>query len=321
MVNESLPRHVMTVTGALDAAALGVTDAHEHLFLRSPALAGAELDDVEKITDEVAAARGGGLQSFVELTPIGLGRRPDVLRRVSAATGAQIIAATSYHRDAHYRPGHWVLDATDELLFERMLADLEVGMHPADWTDASPPPDTARAGVIKVGASYQHVSTQERRRLVAATEAARLSGVAIVCHTEVGTCGGEIADTVDRAGIALDQLVLAHMDRNPDADVHSELLGRGVYLVYDTPGRIKYQPDSVLIELIDDMLTAGFGAQLLLGLDLGRSEYWRSYGGGPGLGYLMETFVPRLERRIGADAVRVMLVDNPARAFAVRAVP
>lgn len=320
MVKDAPPRHVMTVTGALDAVALGVTDSHEHLFLRSPALAGAELEDVEKVTEEVTAARAGGLQSFVELTPIGLGRRPDLLRQVAAATGASIIAATGYHRDAHYRPGHWVLDATDELLFERMLADLEVGMHPADWTDASPPPDIARAGVIKVGASYQHVSAHERRRLLAATEAARLSGVAIVCHTEVGTCGDEIADMVDHAGIALDQLVLAHMDRNPDAELHRELLGRGVYLVYDTPGRIKYQPDSVLIQLIDDMVTAGFGAQLLLGLDLGRSEYWRSYGGGPGLGYLMHTFVPRLERRVGDDAVRAMLVNNPARAFAVRAV-
>lgn len=320
MVDQAPPLQVMTVTGALDAAALGVTDSHEHLFLRSPALPGSELEDVEKVTDEVAAARGSGLQSFVELTPIGLGRRPDTLRQVSAATGAPIIAATGYHRDAHYRPGHWVLDATDELLFARMLADLEVGMHPADWTDASRPPDSARAGVIKVGASYQHISAHERRRLLAATEAARVSGVAIVCHTEVGTCGAEVADLVEDAGIPLDQLVLAHMDRNPDADVHRELLGRGVYLVYDTPGRIKYQPDSVLIQLIEDMVTAGFGAQLLLGLDLGRSEYWRSYGGGPGLGYLMQTFVPRLERRIGSDATRAMLAGNPPRAFAMRAV-
>ena len=310
----------MTVSGPLNAARLGITDAHEHLFLRSPALSGAELDDVNRVTQEVAAARAGGLQSFVELTPIGLARRPDLLRQVSATTGAAIVAATGYHRDAHYRPGHWVLDAADELLLDRMLVDLQVGMHLADWMDASPPPDDARAGVIKAGASYQHVSKHERQRLLAATEAARRSGVAIVCHTEVGTCGGQIADMVDRAGIALDRLVLAHMDRNPDAELHSELLARGLYLVYDTPGRIKYQPDSVLLGLIEQMVVAGFGAQLLLGLDLGRNEYWRSYGGGPGLGYLMETFVPRLERRIGADAVGSILVNNPARAFAVRAV-
>jgi phosphotriesterase-related protein len=56
----------------------------------------------------------------------------------------------------------------------------------------------------------------------------------------------------------------------------------------------------------------------MLGLDLGRREYWRAHGGGPGLRYLMERFVPRLEKRIGVEAVRRMLVDNPARAYALR---
>ena len=41
------------------------------------------------------------------------------------------------------------------------------------------------------------------------------------------------------------------------------------------------------------------------------------YGGGPGLTYLMGTFVPRLRTRIGEDAVRMILVDSPARAFAM----
>jgi predicted metal-dependent phosphotriesterase family hydrolase len=33
--------------------------------------------------------------------------------------------------------------------------------------------------------------------------------------------------------------------------------------------------------------------------------------------YLMERFVPRLERRIGADATRRILIENPARAFSL----
>lgn len=310
---------VMTVLGPRPAASLGVTDAHEHLFLRSPALAGQELEDVDLAIAEIRDAQAGGLRAFVELTPIGLGRRPELMRQVSEQTGAPIIAATGFHRDAHYRQGHWVLDATDDVLLARMLADLREGMHPTDWeTDAGATLDTARSGVIKVGASYQHVSAQERRRLEAAIEAARLTGVAIVCHTEVGTCGDEIADAVAGAGVGLERLVLAHMDRNPDAELHRELLARGLLLVYDTPGRIKYQPDSVLLDLIADVVAAGYGGQVMLGLDLGRREYWSSHGGGPGLGYLMEKFVPRLERRIGAQAVRRVLVDNPAQAFAIR---
>jgi phosphotriesterase-related protein len=240
------------------------------------------------------------------------------MREVSTATGASVIAATGYHRDAHYRAGNWVLDASDDLLLERMLTDLREGMHPNNWEGADEALDQARAGVIKCGASYQHISGNERRRLEAAAEAARQCGVAVVVHAEVGTVGDEIADVLAGGGAAADQVVLAHMDRNPDAELHADLLSRGMFMVYDTPGRIKYQPDSALLTLIENVLDAGFGGQILLGLDLGRREYWRAYGGGPGLGYLMERFVPRLQRRIGADAVRRLLVDNPARAFALR---
>ena len=63
---------------------------------------------------EVREAQASGIQAFVELTPIGLGRRPDLMRRVAADTGAAVIAATGYHRDAHYPPGHWVHDASSK---------------------------------------------------------------------------------------------------------------------------------------------------------------------------------------------------------------
>jgi predicted metal-dependent phosphotriesterase family hydrolase len=43
----------------------------------------------------------------------------------------------------------------------------------------------------------------------------------------------------------------------------------------------------------------------------------RAYGGGPGLRYLMERFVPRVRRRIGDAATDAILSANPARAFAL----
>src|SRR3989442_4241866 len=50
-------RSVITVRGPVPAASLGVTDAHDHLFLRTPALPGQEFDDLELSTAEVRAAR------------------------------------------------------------------------------------------------------------------------------------------------------------------------------------------------------------------------------------------------------------------------
>jgi len=107
------------------------------------------------------------------------------------------------------------------------------------------------------------------------------------------------------------------MDRNPDLELHIELAERAVTLEYDTVGRIKYRPDSQLLDLIEGMVEAGHANRILLGLDLGQRDYFRAYGGGPGLVYLMETFVPRLRKRIGSPATDRILVDNAAGVFAM----
>jgi predicted metal-dependent phosphotriesterase family hydrolase len=307
---------IVTVLGPIAPHELGATDAHDHLFLRSPLLKGQEFDALDKAIDEVGGAARGGLQAIVEVTPIGLGRRPAKMRAVAEATGLRIVGATGYHRDAHYDEGHWVRDAPVELLAKRILADLQQGMHPDDWLGEAPL-DAARAGVIKAGASYQRISAPEERRLIAAAIGSRETGAPILVHTEIGTCGLEIIELLTREGVKADRIILAHLDRNPDLELHSQIAARGVTLEYDTPGRIKYRPDSQLLDLIVGMVHAGHSDAMMLGLDLGQRDYFRAYGGGPGLTYLMETFVPRLRNRVADAAVRKILVETPARAFAM----
>jgi phosphotriesterase-related protein len=310
---------VMTVTGPVPGSSLGVTNAHDHLFLRSPAMPGQEFDDVDRSSREVIDAASHGLRTIVEMTPIGLGRRPDLLRAVATASGVTIIGATGYHRDTHYPDDHWVAEASVELLAERIVADLEDGMHPADWTDEGIALDAARAGAIKAGASYHHISGRERRRLEAAAIGSRRTGAAILVHTEVGTAGHEIVDLLEGCGVAADRIILSHLDRNPDAELHAEIASRGVTLEYNTLGRTKYHPDSTVLDLIGEMVAAGHGDRIMLGCDLGRRDYFRAYGGGPGMAYLLTTFVPRLRRRIGDTATDAILVANPARVYALAA--
>ena len=182
------------------------------------------------------------------------------------------------------------------------MADLRDGMHPPDW-EGEAPPDAARAGVIKVGASYQHVSAGERRRLeAAAIGSATVRGGRSSSTRRSARSATRSSTSSRRPAPRADRIVLAHLDRNPDLELHGEIVARGVSLVYDTIGRIKYRPDSVLLDLIEGMVAAGHGDRLVLGLDLGPRDYYRAYGGGPGLRTLMSTFVPRLRRRIGDEA-------------------
>jgi phosphotriesterase-related protein len=309
--------HVVTVLGPRPGASLGVVDAHEHLLVDSPGLPGQEFTDPVLSADEVLDGKASGIGTIVEMTPIGLGRRPAGLREIAEATDVPVIAASGYHRDAHYPAGHWVYGAPVEVLADRIVTDLTVGMHPADWDDPSLPLDPARAGAIKGGASYHHVSPAERRRLEAIGGASAATGAGILVHCEIGTAAHEIVDVLESAGARADRIALAHMDRNPDPEVHAGIAARGVTLEYDTVGRTKYHPDSVVLDLIEAVAAAGHLDRLMLGLDLGTRELHRAYGGGPGLRYLMTAFAPRLRRRLGdADAARILVI-NPARFYAI----
>lgn len=309
--------HVITVTGPRPLDVLGVVDAHDHLLLDSAGMPGQAFTDPAKAVEEVLEGRATGIGTIVEMTPIGLGRDPAGLRAIAMATGVAIIGASGYHRDAHYPAGHWVHAATVETLADRIVADLRVGMHPADWTDPGRPPDAARAGAIKGGASYHHISRSERRRLEAIAGASATTGAAILVHSEVGTAAHEIIDLLESAGTQASRIALAHLDRNPDWELHAEVAARGVTLEYDTIGRTKYHPDSVVLDLIERLAAAGHADRIVLGLDLGARSYLRAYEGGPGLRYLMTAFAPRLRRRLGDDAATRILVGNPARFYAV----
>ncbi|MER6984097.1 phosphotriesterase, partial [Streptomyces carpinensis] len=85
---------VRTVLGDVLPGALGVTDAHDHLFLHSPQLPGRELADATAARAELAAFRAAGGRSVVQWTPYGLGRRAADLPLLSRAAGVHVVCAT-----------------------------------------------------------------------------------------------------------------------------------------------------------------------------------------------------------------------------------
>ncbi len=304
---------IETVQGPVEAAALGAVDAHEHLFLRTPALPGDDFDDLDRMVAEVADVRRSGIGTVVDLTPIGLGRDPRKLAALSSRTGVHVVAATGFHRDAHYPAGHWVYREPVETLVEVVTTDLTQGMDARDWQGPTPDPTPHRAGVVKVGMSYQRISAAEDRRMAAGAEAAARARVAVAVHCEIGTMGHEALDRLAAAGVPADRVMLAHLDRNPDPALHAELADRGAYLLYDTVGRVKYRPESALLALIAEVGAAGHGDRILLGTDVGRRGMLRAYGGGPGMDVLGVRFLPRLARELGQPVVDQIMRTNPAR--------
>ncbi|MCP2322909.1 phosphotriesterase-related protein [Hamadaea flava] len=306
---------MQTVLGTVPADRLGRVDAHEHLFLRTPALPGDEFDDLDRMVEEAGDVRSAGIGTIVDLTPIGLGRDPVKLAALSERTGVHVVAASGFHRDAHYPAGHWVYRESVEVLAEVVTADLTTGMDARDWQGPRPAPTPHRAGIVKLGASYQRISPAEARRLEAGGQAAARAGVPVAVHCEIGTMAYAILDRLAATGVPASRVLLAHLDRNPDPELHADLAARGAWLLYDTVGRVKHRPESALLDLIEAMAATGHGDRLLLGTDVGRRGMLRAYGGGPGMAVLGEQFLPRLAARLGNSFVEQVMVANPAVAL------
>jgi phosphotriesterase-related protein len=290
---------IRTVLGDIDPGLLGPCDAHEHLFLDTPAQPGEEFLDRGKAVEEARMLHAAGAAAVVDWTPIGLGRDLDGLERVARETGLHVIAATGLHRDAHYVADDPLRAAGVDELAARFVAELR-----------------DRCGVVKAGASYHHLTPFEEKAFAAAAVAHAETGAPVCVHTQHGTMGLALVERLDRLGVPPSAVVLAHVDRNPDAGEHAETASTGASLQLDGPGRAKYWPDSTILRLIADLAGAGHADRLLLGGDTGRRGMLRAYGGGPGMDYVFARFKPRLERELGTELADRIFVANPARAFA-----
>jgi phosphotriesterase-related protein len=290
---------IRTVLGDIRPDELGPCDAHEHLFLDTPAQPGDEFLDVDKAVEEARSLVAAGARSLVDWTPLGLGRDLDGLARVARETGLHVVAATGLHRDAHYVPEDWYRTAPVDELADRFTAELE-----------------DRCGIVKLGASYHHLTPFEQKAFEAGAEAHKRTGAPVCVHTQHGTMGLGIVERLRDLGVPPSSVVLAHVDRNPDPGEHAETAATGATLQLDGPGRTKYWPDSTILQLIADLAERGHAGRLLLGGDTGRRNMLRAYGGGPGLDYVFARFKPRLERELGAELSEQIFVANPARAFA-----
>lgn len=319
MINDRTLPVVRTVLGDLDPGQLGRTDYHDHLFQVSPLLPGDELDDEQASGVEAGSLHAAGFSTLVEPTPIGLGRRPEALARISRITGLRVVATTGAHREAHYGAGHWLLDCNEDELAEAFCRDVLDWMPVADTcrvgsgVACTPGGAPVRAGVVKIGIDYWRITDFEHRVLAAAGSCHRRTGAAVMVHLEFGSAAFEVLDALRLVGVPGSAVVLAHADRNPDPGLHTELVAAGAYLGYDGWARHRQWPDSVLLDCLIKVAEAGGRDRLMIGGDVARRTRYRGYGGMPGLAYLGERVVPRLSALGSPDLTDAVLVRNPAR--------
>ncbi|WP_067175323.1 phosphotriesterase family protein [Microtetraspora niveoalba] len=336
----------LTVTGPVDPATLGETLMHEHVFvdLRRPprfhrpgedAPEAAEpltlanlarvrhgspnadndvMGDFDEMLAEVAAFAHSGGRTIVEVSPIGLGRDPEALSRLSRASGLNIVMGGGWYTPA-FHPEDMGERTVDDLA-DVIVRDIAVG---ADGTGV-------RSGVIgEVGAESAPLTGDELKSVRASGRASRITGAPVTFH--VGGVGEEkfrVLDILDEEGVAPSNVVMGHAaDVLADAPFAERLLARGVFVEFDflaSPGspwgHLVLMSDHKVVRGIADLIERGHARQIVLGHDVCQKIQLKRYGG-KGYDYIHRHFLPAL-RRLGVseEAIHTIMVENPARALA-----
>ncbi len=340
---------VQTVRGLVDPSDLGPTMTHEHLLLDLRCLldpapqelgeAWADapltmanrhdavhhpqtniddllLDDEAVAIDEVSRYRAAGGGTLVDTTPIGIGRSPAALQRISLNTGVHVTMGTGWYVEQCQPPE--IATTPEERLADDMVAEIDDGV---DGTGVN----AGHIGEIGCGGP----TALELKVLRAAADAQRRTGAMLSIH-QVWTPGDtrtvhELLDIVEAAGGDPRRTILGHMDRTgQDRGLQTSLLERGVTIEYDLFGyeqshsNWRRTPPSDAQRILDLkwLVEAGFGDQLVVAQDICFKTMTATYGGW-GFAHILRRVVPGM-RQLGLtdDAIDGILVRTPARLLA-----
>ena len=156
----------ITTLGPKSANELGMILPHEHVFVdlrtgNPPGFAEADPADVIALMGpELDRARQVGVTLLVECTPVGVGRRADILKAVSEAAQFPLMVPTGIYREP-WIPA-WAHRAGEDELYDWMLGELQGEIEGSG----------VQAGWIKLSAGDDGVTGLEAAILRAAARAA-----------------------------------------------------------------------------------------------------------------------------------------------------
>jgi phosphotriesterase-related protein len=309
---------IVSVLGPLHRAELDYVDAHDHLVAHAPADVVAEdsdlaLEEPERVVADLEALRSrAGHACLVEMTTLDYGRDVTALGELSRRTGVHVVAATGFNKGRYCR--RFCEGRDPDALADAQIAEVVRGVGSTG----------IRCGVVKFGTGAETIAPWEELAGRAAARTHRATGCPIFTHTEAGRLAEEQLALLADEDVAPSAVVIGHLDRNPDLELHRRLARAGAFLSYDQIPKPKYATETAAIGLIVALARDGLHRQVVVGGDFARRSLFRGYGGEPGLTYLPVVFAQRLRDaadRDGLDGAALaadVLRHNPLRALTFR---
>lgn len=305
---------VETVCGKIERTSLGVTSAHEHVFIDMKMCVEADddrrasffekmsarkryevfsdpyavwdnalMDEFDVAVNELRLFKELGGSSVIDCTLDEIGRDARKLKEVSLRSGVNIVMGTGHYYDrAHFA---WVKERSVQELAEEMINDITVGVKDSG----------IRAGIIGEIGTSAVITENESKVLHAAGIAGAVTGKAIHVHTDLYTENGfAITDILTSEGVEREKICIDHVDVLLRPDYLFGLLDRGVYIEFDNfgkefymNGKHRFAYDLERVRMLKKLIDGGYEKQILMSNDICLKSMLVEYGG-TGYGHILK---------------------------------
>ncbi|WP_273565507.1 phosphotriesterase family protein [Maribacter halichondriae] len=308
-----------TVLGDKSTDEMGLTYSHEHIVIENSYVTVKHseflLNDVDKISEELINFYNAGGRTVVDTMPANSGRNILKSVEVSRRSGVNIIVPTGIHLEIYYPDNHWRYTISEDELTRLFIADINEGIDEFDYTASTVKRIAHKAGLIKLATGDEPFTKHQEMIFRAVVNAHLETGAPILTHTNFGRQALEQAKLFEKLGARLEHVVLSHVDRAKEIDYNKAVMDVGVRVEYDSAFRWKKEEPNHTLQLLEKLLPE-YPDQIVMGMDMAKNVYWKSYGGSPGMNYLIKTIPDFLKSKGMEEYFQKLFFDNPKRLYA-----
>ena len=293
---------IKTVLGDISESDLGVTLAHEHICCFSEyayQMAGKDYLDKNALADTGTVylkelKKKYGLATFVDCTPINIGRDVELLKRISEQSEINIICSTGFY----YTDEPVLYNTSAEQLCKYMVADAYA----------------VNAGIIKCAVENEAITRFGEKLLRACAKAHLCLGLPIVLHSNAKNRNAlKALEILFSEGVNPNAVTVGHLSDTNDLEYVKSIASYGCFIGLDrlyqntSEEYISKKTHSIL-----ELCKASYEDQILLSHDTmffnGFEAELKIYEQ-PSFSYCFDYILPQLPKSLSDK----LMVQNPMR--------
>ena len=291
-----------TVLGDISESDLGVTLAHEHICCFSEyayQMAGKDYLDKDALADTATVylkelKKKYGLATFVDCTPINIGRDVELLKRISEQSEINIICSTGFY----YTDEPVLYNTSAEQLCKYMVADAYA----------------VNAGIIKCAVENEAITRFGEKLLRACAKAHLCLGLPIVLHSNANNRNAlKALEILFLEGVNPNAVTVGHLSDTDDLEYVKSIASYGCFIGLDrlykntSEEYVSKKTQSIL-----ELCKASYEDQILLSHDalfFNGFEAELKIDEQPRFSYCFDYILPQLTKSLSDK----LMVQNPMR--------